>query len=68
LTQTLTGLGKWWGRKPPVLVRAVIFGLLLPTSNDPKRDLEIFLKIMTMDDEGLWQRKSKIIPPEELFI
>ena len=61
LTQTLTGLGKWWGRKPLVLVRAVIFGLLLPTSDDPKRDREIFLKIMTMDEEGLWQCKTKTI-------
>ena len=67
LTQTLTGLGKWWGRKPLVLVRAVIIGLLLPISDDPKRDREIFLKIMTMDEDGLWQRKSKTIPPEELY-
>ena len=22
--QTLTGLGKWWGRKPLILVRAII--------------------------------------------
>ena len=26
--QTLTGLGKWWGRKPLVLVRATILWLL----------------------------------------
>ncbi|MGI9047324.1 MAG: DUF1156 domain-containing protein [Burkholderiales bacterium] len=26
-SQTLTGLGKWWGRKPLVLVRATILGL-----------------------------------------
>jgi putative DNA methylase len=67
LTQTLTGLGKWWGRKPLVLVRAVIFGLLLPTTNNPKRDRQIFLKIMTMDEDGFWQRKSKPISPEELY-
>lgn len=24
-SQTLTGLGKWWGRKPLILVRASIF-------------------------------------------
>ena len=24
-SQTLTGLGKWWGRKPLILVRAAIF-------------------------------------------
>ena len=57
--QTLTGLGKWWGRKPLVLVRATILGLLLPTTGDAKRDREIFLKLLTMDEDGLWRRKSK---------
>ncbi len=66
-SQTLTGLGKWWGRKPLVLVRAVILGLLLPASADPKRDREIFLKLMTMDAEGLWLRKSKSIPLREVY-
>ena len=55
-SQTLTGLGKWWGRKPLVLVRASILGMLMPASNDAKKDREIFLKILTMDDEGTWQR------------
>src|SRR3954469_12421490 len=54
--QTLTGLGKWWGRKPLILVRASIVGMLMPTSNDAKKDREIFLKILTMDDEGTWER------------
>ena len=54
--QTLTGLGKWWGRKPLVLVRAAIIGMLMPASNDAKKDREIFLKIMTMDDDGTWER------------
>jgi putative DNA methylase len=54
--QTLTGLGKWWGRKPLVLVRAAIVGMLMPASNDAKRDREVFLKILTMDDEGAWAR------------
>ena len=54
--QTLTGLGKWWGRKPLILVRASIIGMLMPASADPKRDREVFLKILTMDDEGVWQR------------
>ena len=64
-SQTLTGLGKWWGRKPLILVRAIILGLLLPASADPKKDREIFLKILTMDEEGLWLRKSKSIPADE---
>ena len=65
--QTLTGLGKWWGRKPLILVRAAILGLLFPASDDPKKDREIFLKILTMDEEGLWRRKSKAIPPAEIY-
>jgi len=54
--QTLTGIGKWWGRKPLVLVRAAILGCLMPASDNPRRDMEIFLKIMSMDESGLWQR------------
>ena len=50
-SQTLTGLGKWWGRKPLILVRAAIIGMLMPASNDAKKDREIFLMILTMDDE-----------------
>ena len=57
--QTITGLGKWWGRKPLVLVRAAILGCLMPASDDPKKDMEIFLKIMSMDDSGLWLRRIK---------
>jgi putative DNA methylase len=60
--QTLTGLGKWWGRKPLILVRAAIVGMLMPASNNPKKDREVFLKILTMDDEGTWQRCKGEIP------
>lgn len=35
--QTLTGLGKWWGRKPLILVRGSILGILMPASEDPKQ-------------------------------
>lgn len=59
LGQTLTGLGKWWGRKPLILVRSTILGLLMPVSDDPVKDREIFLKLLTMDDDGLWLRRSK---------
>lgn len=61
-SQTLTGLGKWWGRKPLILCRATILGLLLPVSDNPERDREIFLKILTMDDEGLLRRFKGIAP------
>lgn len=65
--QTLTSLGKWWGRKPLLMVRAVILGLLMPASRDPRGDLEIFLALMTMDADGLWRRKTKNIPLREVF-
>lgn len=61
-SQTLTCFSKWWGRKPLILVRAVIMGMLMPSSNDPKRDREIFLKILTMDDDGVWLRQKGEIP------
>lgn len=67
LGQTLTGLGKWWGRKPLILVRAALLGLLMPASDNPKKDREIFLKILTMDKEGLWLRKNKSIPIGEVY-
>jgi putative DNA methylase len=54
--QTLTRLGKWWGRKPLILVRAAILGMLMPASADAKKDREVFLQILTMDDDGAWQR------------
>jgi adenine-specific DNA methylase len=67
LGQTLTGLGKWWGRKPLVMVRAALLGTLLPVSNNYNKDREIFLKIMTMDEEGLWLRKYKNISKKKLW-
>lgn len=55
-SQTLTRLGKWWGRKPLILVRAAIVGMLMPASDNPKKDRAIFLKILTMDDRGTLSR------------
>ncbi|HAS91820.1 MAG TPA: DNA methylase [Clostridiales bacterium] len=67
LGQTLTGLGKWWGRKPLVLVRAAILGILLPVSDNLEKDREIFLKLMTMDEDGLILRKFKNLTQKELY-
>jgi putative DNA methylase len=67
LGQTLTGLGKWWGRKPLILVRTALLGLLMPATDNPKKDREIFLKILTMDEAGLLKRKEKSIPPREIY-
>lgn len=65
--QTITGLGKWWGRKPLILVRAAILGCLMPSSNNPKADMDIFLKILSMDNDGLLDRKQKSIPAKQLY-
>ena len=55
--QTLTALGSYWkGRKPLILVRAVVLGCLLPASDDPAADLDIFLKLMAMDDAAFARR------------
>ena len=66
-SQTLTGLGKWWGRKPLIMVRAVILGLLMPASDDADKDRAAFLALLTMDDEGLRRRKTRSIPLKELY-
>lgn len=55
--QTLTGLGSYWkGRKPLILVRAIVLGSLLPQTGDSEKDLEIFEKLMAFDDHGLARR------------
>jgi len=66
-SQTLTGLGKWWGRKPLIMVRAAIIGLLMPASKDPKADRAVFLKLLTMDEAGLWRRKTKNIALKDAY-
>ncbi len=65
--QTITGLGKWWGRKPLILVRATILGCLMPISENHKLDMEIFLKILSMDNDGLLDRKQKSLSVTELY-
>jgi len=66
-SQTLTGLGEWSGRKPLVLCRATLLGLLLPATDNPAKDREVFLRLMTMNDDGMLRRKSANINPQELF-
>jgi putative DNA methylase len=66
-SKTLTGLGSYWkGRKPLVLNKACILGCLLPATNDPARDLEIFEKLMAMDDESFIARWKRRQPTDEL--
>ena len=66
-SQTITGTGKWWGRKPLVLCRATILAILLPATENRQKDREVFLRLMTMDDDGMLRRKSANIHPQELF-
>lgn len=55
--QTLTALGSYWkGRKPLILVRAIVLGSLLPQTENIEKDLEIFEKLMAFDDDGLARR------------
>lgn len=55
--QTLTALGSFWkGRKPLILVRAIVLGCLLPATDNAEQDLELFEKLMAFDDEGLARR------------
>lgn len=57
LGQTLTGLGSYWkGRKPLILVRAIVLGSLLPPTDNAEADLAVFEKLMAFDDEGLARR------------
>lgn len=69
LYQTLTGLGSYWkGRKPLILVRAIVLGVLLPQTADPDQDLEVFEKLMGFDLEGLARRAlaANSLKPHEI--
>lgn len=64
--QMLTALGSYWkGRKPLVLNRACILGSLLPATDNPKLDLEVFEMLMGMDDQSLRVRLQ--LKPESIL-
>jgi len=66
--KTLTALGSYWkGRKPLILAKACIIGCLLPATDDPARDLEIFEKLMAMDDESFVVRCKRRPKPKEIL-
>jgi len=66
--KTLTALGSYWkGRKPLILNKACILGCLLPATAVPARDLEIFEKLMGMDDESFVIRRGRRPKPKELL-
>jgi putative DNA methylase len=59
--QTLTALGSYWkGRKPLIMVRAIILGCLLPVTEDLEADLRIFEKLMAIDDAAFGRREPKL--------
>src|SRR5882724_9580679 len=67
-SKTLTPLGSYWkGRKPLILAKACVLGSLLPATDDPVRDLEIFEKLMAMDDESFVARWRRHPGPKEIL-
>jgi putative DNA methylase len=66
--KTLTALGSYWkGRKPLILAKACILGCLLPATKDAKCDLEIFEKLMAMDDESFVARLPRRPRPKDIL-
>lgn len=68
--KALSSLGKWWGSKPLVLTRAIILGTVFRASDDPERwpdDLDIFLRCMTLDNAGMWKRKTDPLPAKRCY-
>ena len=66
--KSLTALGSYWkGRKPLILAKACILGSLLPGTEKPKRDLEIFEMLMGMDDLSFVARSKRRPKPREII-
>lgn len=66
--KTLTALGSYWkGRKPLILNKACILGCLLPASENPERDLDVFEKLMAMDEESFVVRFKRRPKPREIL-
>ena len=66
--KTLTALGSYWkGRKPLILAKACVLGCLLPATDEPKRDLEIFEMLMGMDDLSFAARAKRRPKPKEII-
>jgi putative DNA methylase len=66
--KTLTPLGSYWkGRKPLILNKACVLGCLLPAGENVQRDLEVFEKLMAMDDESFTVRIKRKIRPRDIL-
>lgn len=67
-SKTLTGLGSYWkGRKPLILNKACVLGCLLPATENPARDLEVFEMLLGMDAESFAVRSKRIPRPKEIL-
>jgi len=67
--QTLTALGSYWkGRKPLILVRAIVLGSLLPPTGNAEKDLEIYEQLLAFDKGGLARRAlaNNAFKPKEI--
>jgi putative DNA methylase len=65
--KTLTALGSYWkGRKPLILNKACILGTLLPATNNPLKDLEIFELLMGMDIQSMEKRIAASLPNSKI--
>lgn len=65
-SKTLTPLGSYWkGRKPLILNKACILGCLLPVTENPLKDLEVFELLMGMDSRSLEKRMLEKLPPSK---
>lgn len=61
--QLLVSLGAYWkGRKPLILNKACILGSLLPATENPLKDLEIFELLMAIDTETMQKRIEVSLP------
>ena len=65
--KTLTALGSYWkGRKPLILNKACILGTLLPATDEPLKDLEIFELLMGMDSQSMEKRLAASLPNSKI--
>lgn len=67
-SKILTALGSYWkGRKPLILNKACILGVLLPISDNHLKDLEIFEMLMGMDSQSMLKRLEAGLPSNRAY-
>jgi len=65
--KTLTALGSYWKDVSADSEQGLHSCCLLPATGDPARDLEIFEKLMGMDDESFVAREPRRAKPKEIL-